>query len=43
MKQGIQSLESGVSGGGVKLEVTPVLTEDHMILVEVKPEVSSSL
>ena len=27
---------------GVKLEVTPVLTEDHMILVEVKPEVSSS-
>jgi type II secretory pathway component GspD/PulD (secretin) len=27
---------------GVKLEVTPLLTEDQMILVEVKPEVSSS-
>jgi len=46
--QGIDEKGNVIPGGveflevGVKLEVTPVLTEDQMILVEVKPEVSSS-
>ncbi len=46
--QGVDEAGHVIPGGvefldvGVKLEVTPLLTEDQMILVEVKPEVSSS-
>ncbi len=46
--QGVDEAGRIIPGGveflevGVKLEVTPLLTEDQMILVEVKPEVSSS-
>jgi len=46
--QGVDEAGNIIPGGvefldvGVKLEVTPLLTEDQMILVEVKPEVSSS-
>jgi len=45
--QGVDEEGRVIPGGveflevGVKLDVTPLLTEDQMILVEVKPEVSS--